>query len=60
MFYSYQQSIADSSSRMNCEETQAKAHFKFVNKNFNALVHCSSELNCILQTKQFSNFNKAF
>jgi len=32
----------------NCEDTHAKPHFRFVNMNFNALVHCSSELNWIL------------
>ena len=29
----------------NCEETHARPHFKFVNINFKAFVHCSSELN---------------
>lgn len=32
-------------SSVNCEETHARPHFKFVNRNFNAFVHCSSELN---------------
>lgn len=29
----------------NCEETHAKPHFRLVNMNFKAFVHCSSELN---------------
>lgn len=35
-------------SSVNCDETHARPHFKLVNKNFSAFVHCSSELNCIL------------
>ena len=33
----------------NCDETQASPHFRFVNINFRAFVHCSSELNWILE-----------
>lgn len=32
-------------SSVNCDDTHARPHFKLVNKNFNAFVHCSSELN---------------
>lgn len=32
-------------SSVNCDETHARPHFKLVNKNFSAFVHCSSELN---------------
>lgn len=35
----------------NWEETQARPHFRFVSMNFSAFVHCSSELNCILQNQ---------
>lgn len=31
------------------DETHASPHFRFVSKNFSAFVHCSSELNWILQ-----------
>ena len=31
----------------NCEETQARPHLRLVSINFNAFVHCSSELSCI-------------
>lgn len=34
---------------VNWDETQASPHFKLVNTNFNAFVHCSSELNWILK-----------
>ena len=37
---------------VNWDETQASPHFKFVNTNFNAFVHCSSELNWILREKR--------
>lgn len=37
-----------SASSPNCDDTQASPHFKLVNKNFSAFVHCSSELNWIL------------
>ena len=39
---------------VNWDETHASPHFKLVSTNFNALVHCSSELNWILNqnTKQ--------
>lgn len=33
------------SSSVNCDETHARPHFKFVNRNLSAFVHCSSELN---------------
>ena len=33
----------------NCDDTQARPHFRLVNINFKAFVHCSSELNCILK-----------
>lgn len=32
-------------SSVNCDETHARPHFKLVNRNFSAFVHCSSELN---------------
>lgn len=38
-------------SSVNCDETHARPHFKLVNKNLSAFVHCSSELNCILKKK---------
>lgn len=34
---------------VNWDETQASPHFRLVSTNFNAFVHCSSELNCILK-----------
>lgn len=37
-----------SMSSANCDDTHASPHFKFVNRNFKAFVHCSSELNWIL------------
>lgn len=48
---SYVDEVELSSSVPNCEETQAKHHLRFVSMNFRALVHCSSELNCILKEK---------
>lgn len=55
MYFAYQILDADTAlsfrsgsaigSSVNCDETHARPHFKFVSKNFNAFVHCSSELN---------------
>lgn len=41
-----------SKSLLNWDDTQAKLHFKFVNMNLRAFVHCSSELNWILSYKK--------
>lgn len=44
--------FASNYSGVNWEETQVTSHFKFVSINFNALVHCSSELNWILKDNE--------
>ena len=42
---------------VNWDETQASPQFKLVNTNFNAFVHCSSELNWILKKKWKKKLN---
>ena len=42
---------------VNWDETHASPHFKLVSTNFNAFVHCSSELNWILTEEKTHSFN---